>query len=49
MIPEQGLLCDLLWSDPATGPAADIDGVKTKGWGKNDRGTSFVFSETIVN
>jgi len=44
-IPDAGLLCDLLWSDPATGPAANIIGVKTKGWGKNDRGTSYVFSE----
>jgi serine/threonine-protein phosphatase PP1 catalytic subunit len=47
-IPNSGLLCDLLWSDPATGPAANIFGVKTKGWGANDRGTSFVFSEETV-
>ena len=48
-IPDDGLLCDLLWSDPATGPAVNILGVKTKGWGKNDRGTSYVFSEQIVH
>ena len=47
-IPQSGLLCDLLWSDPATGPAAKIRGVKAKGWGPNDRGTSYVFSEKTV-
>lgn len=47
-IPESGLLCDLLWSDPATGTQAFTPGVKTKGWGKNDRGTSHVFSQQIV-
>lgn len=47
-IPTSGLLCDLLWSDPATGAAAFIPGVRAKGWGPNDRGTSFVFSEKIV-
>ena len=41
-------MCDLLWSDPATGPAQDIRGVKDRGWGPNDRGTSYVFSEKIV-
>ena len=33
-IPEEGLLCDLVWADP------DID---TKDWGPNDRGASYVF------
>lgn len=47
-IPNKGLLCDLLWADPATGPAANIPGVKAKGWGANDRGTSFVFSAKTV-
>jgi diadenosine tetraphosphatase ApaH/serine/threonine PP2A family protein phosphatase len=42
-------MCDLLWADPATGPSQHIFGVKTKGWGNNDRGTSFVFSEMIVD
>ena len=47
-IPIKGLMCDLLWADPATGPAQYIPGVKDRGWGPNDRGTSFVFSEKIV-
>ncbi|KAL9408316.1 hypothetical protein AB3S75_046805 [Citrus x aurantiifolia] len=33
-VPESGLLCDLLWSDPSN----DI-----KGWEANDRGVSYVF------
>ncbi|KAL8146728.1 hypothetical protein AgCh_004465 [Apium graveolens] len=33
-IPDTGLLCDLLWSDPSN----DV-----KGWGLNDRGVSFTF------
>lgn len=38
-IPDSGLLCDLLWSDPSE----DIHG-----WEKNDRGVSFMFSKDIV-
>lgn len=38
-IPEEGLLCDLLWSDPDS--AAD-------GWGENDRGVSCTFSENTL-
>ena len=33
-VPDQGLLCDLLWSDP------EID---MTGWAENDRGVSYVF------
>ncbi|WCJ26376.1 Serine/threonine-protein phosphatase PP1 [Euphorbia peplus] len=33
-VPDQGLLCDLLWADP------DKD---TQGWGENDRGVSYTF------
>ena len=33
-VPDQGLLCDLLWSDP------DKD---TMGWGENDRGVREIF------
>lgn len=39
-VPDQGLLCDLLWSDP------DKD---TLGWGENDRGVSFTFGSEIVS
>ena len=38
-VPEEGLLCDLLWSDP------DSD---CNGWGNNDRGVSVVFNERIL-
>ncbi|XP_064551950.1 serine/threonine-protein phosphatase alpha-3 isoform [Drosophila montana] len=39
-IPEQGLLCDLLWSDPDE---------KTLGWGLNERGVSYTFGADIVS
>ena len=38
-VPDTGLLCDLLWSDP------DKD---VKEWGENDRGVSFTFGEDVV-
>ena len=39
-VPDQGLLCDLLWADPD----------KTiMGWGENDRGVSFTFGTDKVN
>ncbi|XP_059668188.1 serine/threonine-protein phosphatase PP1-like [Cornus florida] len=38
-VPDQGLLCDLLWSDP------DRD---ITGWGENDRGVSFTFGPDKV-
>ena len=38
-VPDQGLLCDLLWSDP------DKD---IKGWGENDRGVSYTFGADKV-
>ncbi|CAL4999163.1 unnamed protein product [Urochloa decumbens] len=38
-VPDQGLLCDLLWSDP------DRD---SEGWGDNDRGVSFTFGADKV-
>lgn len=38
-VPDQGLLCDLLWSDP------DKD---VNGWGENDRGVSFTFGAEVV-
>jgi serine/threonine-protein phosphatase PP1 catalytic subunit len=39
-VPDNGLLCDLLWSDPE---------FEVEGWGPNDRGVSVTFSQTIVN
>ena len=38
-VPDTGLLCDLLWSDP------DKD---VQGWGENDRGVSFTFGADVV-
>lgn len=38
-VPDEGLLCDLLWADP------DRDVI---GWGPNDRGVSVTFSNSIV-
>ena len=38
-MPEDGLVCDLLWSDPEP----DITG-----WAENDRGVSYVFGPDIV-
>lgn len=38
-IPDEGLLCDLVWSDPDK---------NAKGWGENDRGVSWTFSADIV-
>lgn len=39
-VPDSGLLCDLLWSDP---------GRDVKGWGLNDRGVSFTFGPDKVS
>lgn len=38
-VPDSGLLCDLLWSDPDT---------ESQGWGENERGVSFVFGAEII-
>ncbi|GAA0152055.1 protein phosphatase [Lithospermum erythrorhizon] len=38
-VPDSGLLCDLLWSDPSR---------ETKGWGMNDRGVSYTFGSDKV-
>ncbi|KAH9602322.1 hypothetical protein KSS87_010904 [Heliosperma pusillum] len=38
-VPESGLLCDLLWSDPTN---------EVQGWGMNDRGVSYTFSPNKV-
>ncbi|MBA0728363.1 hypothetical protein Golax_001267 [Gossypium laxum] len=39
-VPDTGLLCDLLWSDPSK----DV-----QGWGMNDRGVSFTFGPDKVS
>ena len=49
-VPDQGVLCDLLWSDPE---AFDVESaskfnVITKEWGDNERGVSYIFSEAVV-
>jgi serine/threonine-protein phosphatase PP1 catalytic subunit len=38
-VPEEGLVCDLLWSDPEPG---------ISGWAENDRGVSYTFGPDIV-
>ena len=38
-VPEEGLLCDLLWSDPEN---------ISKDWGTNDRGVSVIFNAKVV-
>ncbi len=38
-IPDEGVLCDLLWSDPEK---------NMKGWGENERGVSFIFGQDVV-
>lgn len=38
-VPEEGILCDLLWSDPEDG---------LEGWENNERGVSYVFGEDVV-
>eukprot|EP01060_Flectonema_neradi_P015512 TRINITY_DN22125_c0_g1_i1.p1 TRINITY_DN22125_c0_g1~~TRINITY_DN22125_c0_g1_i1.p1 ORF type:complete len:149 (+),score=18.93 TRINITY_DN22125_c0_g1_i1:733-1179(+) len=39
-VPDTGLICDLLWSDPEEG---------IEGWGENDRGVSFTFGADVVD
>merc|ERR1719401_70393 len=38
-IPETGVLCDLIWSDPD---------MSVEGWGENDRGVSFTYGADVV-
>ena len=38
-VPDSGLMCDLLWSDPCP---------NRNGWGDNDRGVSHVFGADVV-
>lgn len=39
-VPDSGLICDLLWSDPSEA---------SEGWDENDRGVSCTFGEEIVS
>ena len=39
-VPDRGLLCDLLWSDPDRA---------TEGWGDNERGVSYTFGPDFVD
>jgi len=39
-VPEEGILCDLLWSDPEEG---------LEGWENNERGVSYIFGEDVVS
>ncbi len=38
-VPDQGLLCDLLWADPDK---------ESEGWNANERGVSVTFSASVV-
>lgn len=38
-VPDEGLLCDLLWSDPDSG---------VMGWGYNARGVSYTFGHDVI-
>ena len=39
VVPESGLLCDILWSDPEQ---------NQYGWGENERGISYVFGKQVL-
>ena len=51
-VPDTGLLCDLLWSDPDKDiqvrypVGADLT---VQGWSENDRGVSFTFGPDVVS
>lgn len=38
-VPDQGILCDLLWADPSE---------EVVGWGENERGVSFTFGKDVL-
>ena len=38
-VPNSGLLCDILWSDPST----EVDD-----WGQNERGISYIYSFSVI-
>ena len=47
-MPESGILCDLLWSDPAANSSPYVLNLVPKKWGENERGVSYVFGEKVV-
>ena len=47
-IPEAGILCDLLWSDPVTSNSPFVLNLIPKKWGDNERGVSYVFGDKVV-
>lgn len=47
-VPESGILCDLLWSDPASNGSPYVLNLVPKKWGENERGVSYVFGEKVV-
>lgn len=38
-VPDQGVMCDLLWADPSE---------EVVGWGENERGVSFTFGKDVL-
>ncbi|VEL14422.1 unnamed protein product [Protopolystoma xenopodis] len=47
-VPDSGLLCDLLWSDPWYLEASS-DGQEPAGWQASERGVSYMFGPNIVD
>ena len=54
-VPDFGLLCDLLWSDPADSAqganrrSTRVGMRNQPGWTDNDRGVSYKFNESVVH
>ncbi|CAH8667905.1 unnamed protein product [Heterobilharzia americana] len=50
-IPDSGLICDLLWSDPwyIDRLLNDKNGIEPNGWEPNERGVSYMFGADIIN
>jgi serine/threonine-protein phosphatase PP1 catalytic subunit len=48
-VPDQGLLCDFLWSDPDPDADTMVSPSAPRGWGDNDRGVSYTYGESVVH
>jgi serine/threonine-protein phosphatase PP1 catalytic subunit len=48
VIPDYGIMCDLLWADPAHNKSPQVLNLVPNKWGRNERGSSYVFSEEVV-